>query len=93
MLFKVKEDGSKKGYIQNYEYVSWAAYHTSFQNELSQDASRGAMLPLFKEQAHCPAMIRPSMAIVRESVQFLNPVQIPVVTVDQPLYAIAKQVQ
>ena len=33
------------------------------------------------------------MAIVREDVQFLNPGQIPVVDFDQPLYAIAKQVQ
>ena len=51
------------------------------------------MLPLFKEQAHSPAMIRHSMIVVRDAVQFLNPGQIPVVTFDQPLYAIAKQVQ
>ena len=51
------------------------------------------MLPLFKEQAHSPAMIRHSMSVVRKAVQFLNPGQIPVVTFDQPLYAIAKQVQ
>ena len=51
------------------------------------------MLPLFKQQAHSPAMIRHSMAIVREDVQFLNPGQISVVIFDQPLYAITKQVQ
>ena len=50
------------------------------------------MLPLFKEQAHYPAMIRHPVAIVRDAVEFLNPGQIPVVTFDQPLYAIAKQV-
>ena len=38
-------------------------------------------------------MIRHSMSVVRKAVQFLNPGQIPVVTFDQPLYAIAKQVQ
>ena len=68
-------------------------FHGSLQNELSQDVSRDAMLPLFKEQAHSPAMIRHSMAIVREAVQFLNPGQIPAATFDQPLYAIAKQMQ
>ena len=51
------------------------------------------MLPLFKEQAHPLAMIRYSMAIIREAVQFLNSGRIPVVTFGQPLYAIAKQVQ
>ena len=62
-------------------------------NYLSQDVSRRAMLLLFKEQAHPPAMIRHSITMVREAVQFLNPGQIPVVTFDQPLYEIAKQVQ
>ena len=80
-------------------FKSMNAYHGPLttlvcrMNYLSQDVSRRAMLPLFKEQAHPPAMIRHSMAIVREAVQFLNPGQIPVLTFDQPLYKIAKQVQ
>ena len=81
------------GELQNNEYISWAAYHASMQNELPQNVCLIAMLPLFKEQAHSPAMIRHSMIVVRDAVQFLNPGQIPVVTFDQPLYAIAKQVQ
>ena len=63
------------------------------QNELPQNVCLNAMLPLFKEQAHSPAMIRHSMIVVRDAVKFLNPGQFPVVTFDQPLYAIAKQVQ
>ena len=82
-----------QGELQNNEYISWAAYHASMQNELPQKVCLSAMLPLFKEQAHSPAMIRHSMIVVRDAVQFLNPGQIPVVTFDQPLYAIAKQVQ
>ena len=82
-----------QGDVQKDEYISWAAYHASLHNELSQSISLGAMLPLFKEQAHSPAMIRHSMSVVRKAVQFLNPGQIPVVAFDQPLYAIAKQVQ
>ena len=38
-------------------------------------------------------MIRHSMSVVRKAVQFLNPGQIPVVTFEQTLYAIAKQVK
>ena len=68
-------------------------YHTSLQNELSQDISLGAtgMLSLFKEQAHSLAMIRHSMIVIRKAVQFLNHGQIPVVTFDQLLYTITKQ--
>ena len=82
-----------QGELQNNEYISWAAYHASMQNELPQNVCLSAILPLFKEQAHSPAMIRHSMIVVRDAVQFLNPGQIPVVTFDQPLYDIAKQVQ
>ena len=71
-----------QGDVQKDEYISWAAYHASLHNELSQSISLGAMLPLFKEQAHSPAMIRHSMSVVRKAVQFLNPGQIPVVTFD-----------
>ena len=38
-------------------------------------------------------MIKHSMDFVKSVVQFLNPGQIPVMTVDQPLYALGKQVQ
>jgi len=38
-------------------------------------------------------MIRHSMKVVKESINFLNPTQVPVIVMDQPLYAIAKQVQ
>ena len=33
------------------------------------------------------------MSKIRDTVAFLNPGQIPVVAVDQPLYALAKQIQ
>ena len=38
-------------------------------------------------------MIKHSMIIVKEAVQHLNPGQKPVLAADQPLYAIAKQIQ
>lgn len=39
------------------------------------------------------AMIKHSMNIVKESVNHLNPGQVPVVTLDQPLFALAKEIQ
>ena len=38
-------------------------------------------------------MVKHSMDIVRKAVQYLNAGQTPVVTFDQPLYTIAKQIQ
>ena len=38
-------------------------------------------------------MIKHSMDIVKRAVQYLNPGQVPVLAADQPLYALAKQIQ
>ena len=38
-------------------------------------------------------MIRHSMDVVSKAVQSLNPGQVPIITADQPLYTIAKQIQ
>ena len=51
------------------------------------------MLPLFRDAAHSPAMICHALTIIKTTVGSVNPAQIPVVTLDQPLYAIAKQIQ
>ena len=50
-----------------------------------------ALLPLVHESAHTVTMVKHSMDVVRKAVQHLNAGQSPVVTFDQPLYAIAKQ--
>lgn len=51
------------------------------------------MLPLFQEAAHSVAMIKHAVDIARATTQFLNPGQTPVLAVDQPPFAIAKQIQ
>ena len=38
-------------------------------------------------------MVKHSMDVVRSVVQHLNPEQVPVIAVDQPLYAIGKEIQ
>ena len=52
-----------------------------------------ALLPLFLDSAHSVAMIKHSMEIVRAAVQHLNPGKFPILALDQPLYALAKQIQ
>jgi hypothetical protein len=55
--------------------------------------SRTSLLPLFREVAHSPSTIHHSMKLIQKQVQYLNPGQVPVMTVDQPLFAIAKEIQ
>ena len=51
------------------------------------------MLPLFPDDSKSVAMIRHSMDMVKKAVQELNPTQVPVITLNQLLYVIAKLIQ
>ena len=74
------------------EDISWAAYHFSRQsfdfNKLHADIS--ALLPLFRDDSKSSAIIKHAMYIIKEDV---NNSQNPVIAFDQPLYALAKQIQ
>jgi len=75
------------------ENISWAAYHAKNQEPGDRIITPTALLPLFQESAHTVAMIRHSMDVVKSAVEHLNAEQTPVLTFDQPLYALAKQIQ
>ena len=73
--------------------ITWAGYHA--ENSIRELPPKPiiAILPLFRHSAHTPAMIRHSFTVVEAAVKHLNPGQIPVLTFDQPLFALAKQIQ
>ena len=73
--------------------ISWAAYHAHRYQRKDIIVSPSALLPLFHENAHSVAMIRHSVDIIRNAVDHINDGQVPVITFDQPLYTIAKQIQ
>ena len=73
--------------------VSWAAYHASYQPLQSQVICPTTLLPLFLESANTVAMIKHSLCVIKSVIEHLNPGQAPVITFDQPLYALAKQIQ
>ena len=58
-----------------------------------QKISRIALLPLFNDHAHTPAIISHSMYFLKKITEYLNPGQTPVITVDQPLYSFAKKIK
>ena len=48
---------------------------------------------MFPDDSKSMAMIRHALNVIRIAVKELNPAQVPIVTLDQPLYSLAKQVQ
>ncbi len=77
----------------NTSNVSWSAFHANCYDpgsstDIPTDTS--CLLPLFEEDAATVAMIRHSLDVIKKATDLINPGQVPVVTVDQPLFAIAK---
>lgn len=52
-----------------------------------------ALLPLFYKKADTPAVVKHGMDVLKKAITFLNPHQVPVITFDQPLFALSKMVQ
>ena len=76
--------------------VSWSAFHASLVDQSSEAPTSNAiscLLPLFQEDAATVAMIRHSFDVVKKITELTNPGQPPVIAVDQPLFAIAKNIQ
>ncbi|GFO32930.1 hypothetical protein PoB_005943500 [Plakobranchus ocellatus] len=73
--------------------ISWAAFHSNQEPSRDFEVTIGSLLPLFPDDSKSVAMIRHAMCVVKQAVHHLNPGQVPVLTLDQPLFAIAKQIQ
>ena len=72
--------------------VSWSAYHGERQQHVNTRC-QSSLLPLFAECAHSLAMIKHAITVVRKAVEHLNPGQTAVIAFDQPLFALAKEIQ
>ena len=79
--------------VVNDEIFSWSAYHASQKRGPMVQVSLTSLLPLLQESAHSVATIKHSMDRIKEATHFLNPGQTPVMAIDQPLFALAKQIQ
>lgn len=75
------------------ETVSWSAYNSRLDIDVSKYKSTSVMLPLIKDNINSPSVVRHTMDIVMSTTQKINPNQTPVWTGDQPVYAIGKQLQ
>ena len=75
------------------EFVSWAAFHTSVQTKPEKLSTQIALMPLLRDPSHSFATIIHCLKTNRNATELLNPGQVPVLTMDQPLYSIGKQIQ
>ena len=74
--------------------ASKGAWHSLNRTESSERIpSITSLLPLFREQAKSVAMIKHGMNMVCRTTEFLNPGQTCVLAADQPLFAVAKEIQ
>jgi len=79
--------------LNNEEFMSWAAFHASLQPSTVQQADIVALLPLFLEHAHSPTMVPHGLDVINDVVEHVNPGQMPVIAMDQPLFALGKLIQ
>ena len=79
--------------LEKDEYLSWAGFHASRQLPSTHTPAIISLLPMFLENAHFVAMIMHSMNVIKSAVQHIEPGETPVITLDQPLFAAAKQIQ
>lgn len=79
--------------VSDTESVSWSSHHASQERGPKVEVSTSSLLPLLPDQAHSVSTIKHAMDKVKEVTEFLNPTQTPVITADQPLFVLAKQIQ
>lgn len=73
--------------------INWSSHHAEKMRLIKRPNTKIAMLPIFTEQSHSYAMILHALNVIIAALQYLNFGQVPVAVLDQPLYAIAKQIQ
>ena len=72
--------------------VSWSGYHS---NQVSSIPVKSicTLLPLLHENINSMAVVGHTFNIIKQILLKSNPNQCPVITADQPVYALCKQVQ
>jgi hypothetical protein len=78
---------TKIGTTEEPHHITRAGHHPEIRVQELQ------LVAMFCHNAHTSAIIRHSLTVVDAAFKHLNPGQIPIVAFDQPLFALAKQLQ
>ena len=73
--------------------ITLAAYHSVNEPQANVLPAITTLLSLFYEKEDIPAMIKFGMDVINKVTTFLNLGQVPIITVDQPMFALAKVIQ
>ena len=75
------------------EFTSWAKHHSEKHNFTVNVPGINVLLPLIPQPVHTIQTQYHCMKISKKTLNFLNPAQTPVDCCDQPVYALAKEIQ
>ena len=84
---------ASKATLEKPDFITWAAFHACRQPTTAHIPAVISLLPMFYENAHSIAMILHAMNMIKAAVNHVNPSEIPVITLDQPLFALGKLIQ
>lgn len=73
--------------------LSWSAFCQGEESSTTRPKVLSALIPLIDENINFMTMVKHTMKIVKKAVDNLNPGQISIISADQPVYALGKQVQ
>ena len=83
----------QKKQLDKDDNISLSAHFTHLQYSVPHPPAISGLMPLFRDNAQSAAMVKHGMDVIMKAIGHVNPGQIPVLTLDQPLYTIAKDIQ
>ena len=83
----------QKDQLDENDNISWSAYFAHLQFAAHHPPAISALMSLFCDNSHSVAMVKHGMDMIMKAIELVNPARIPVLTLDQLLFTIAKQIQ
>ena len=84
---------TSKTTLEKADFLSWGAFQTCHQPRTAHIPAVISLLSMFYKNAHSIAMIPQVINMIKAGVNDVNSGQIPVITLDQPLFALRKLIQ
>ena len=72
--------------------ISWSAHFATLQDASRRPPAISEIMPLFHDNTHSLALVKHGMVVIAKATEYVNRGKVPVLTVDQPLFAIAKKI-
>ena len=89
---KVVNELSKKPKLGAHDNISWSAHFATLQDASRRPPAISGLMPLFHDNAHSLALVKHGMDVIAKATEYVNRGKVPVLTADQPLFAIAKKI-